>query len=195
MALNIKPLGDRLLVEPVEEKEVKKGGIIIPDTAKEKPQEGIVRALGTGKLDDKWVEEEMKRLGRNKKGDEKKPEVAKKEDPYKGASPPTTRLLDEAKRLEGITNDDLLRLRKLADMADGMGDWAERIIDRLAGEIRRMRNADELRRRLDEIEGWLNGPGGNDPGGWPRPGGGGWPGGGRPGGGRPGGGGGRGGGR
>jgi chaperonin GroES len=53
MALNIKPLGDRLLVEPVEEKEVKKGGIIIPDTAKEKPQEGIIRVLGTGKVDDK----------------------------------------------------------------------------------------------------------------------------------------------
>ena len=52
MALNIKPLGDRLLVEPVEEKEVKKGGIIIPDTAKEKPQEGVVVALGTGKTDD-----------------------------------------------------------------------------------------------------------------------------------------------
>ena len=49
MALNVKPLGDRILVEPVEEKEVKKGGIIIPDTAKEKPQEGIVRVLGTGK--------------------------------------------------------------------------------------------------------------------------------------------------
>jgi len=52
MALNIKPLGDRILVEPVEEKETKKGGIIIPDTAKEKPQEAVVRALGTGKLDD-----------------------------------------------------------------------------------------------------------------------------------------------
>jgi chaperonin GroES len=52
MAINLKPLGDRVLVEPVEEKEVKKGGIIIPDTAKEKPTEGIVRALGTGKTDD-----------------------------------------------------------------------------------------------------------------------------------------------
>ena len=52
MALNVKPLGDRVLVEPVEEKEVKKGGIIIPDTAKEKPQEGIIRALGTGKTND-----------------------------------------------------------------------------------------------------------------------------------------------
>jgi len=44
MALNIKPLGDRVLVEPIEEKEVKKGGIIIPDSAKEKPQEGKVVA-------------------------------------------------------------------------------------------------------------------------------------------------------
>lgn len=52
MALNIKPLGDRILVEPAEEKEVKKGGIIIPETAKEKPHEGIVRVLGTGKTDD-----------------------------------------------------------------------------------------------------------------------------------------------
>ncbi len=52
MANNLKPLGDRVLVEPVEEKEVKKGGIIIPDTAKEKPTEGIVVALGTGKTDD-----------------------------------------------------------------------------------------------------------------------------------------------
>ena len=52
MSINVKPLGDRILVEPAEEKEVKKGGIIIPDTAKEKPQEGIVIALGTGKTDD-----------------------------------------------------------------------------------------------------------------------------------------------
>ena len=52
MAINLKTLGDRVLVEPVEEKETKKGGIIIPDTAKEKPTEGIIRALGTGKTDD-----------------------------------------------------------------------------------------------------------------------------------------------
>jgi chaperonin GroES len=51
-ALNVKPLGDRILVEPAEEKEIKKGGIIIPDSAKEKPTEGIVVALGTGKTDD-----------------------------------------------------------------------------------------------------------------------------------------------
>ena len=52
MALNIKPLGDRILVEPAEEKETKKGGIIIPDTAKEKPQEGEVVAVGPGARDD-----------------------------------------------------------------------------------------------------------------------------------------------
>jgi len=50
MALNVKPIGDRILVEPVEEKEVKKGGIIIPDTAKEKPQQALVKAVGNGKL-------------------------------------------------------------------------------------------------------------------------------------------------
>src|SRR6266480_3188280 len=52
MAINVRPLGDRVLVQPIEEKETKKGGIIIPDTAKEKPQEGQVVALGTGKVDD-----------------------------------------------------------------------------------------------------------------------------------------------
>jgi len=52
MALNIRPLGDRILVEPAEEKEQKKGGIIIPDTAKEKPMESVVVALGTGKTND-----------------------------------------------------------------------------------------------------------------------------------------------
>ncbi len=52
MAINVRPLGDRVIVHPLEEKETKKGGIIIPDSAKEKPQEGEVVALGTGKLDD-----------------------------------------------------------------------------------------------------------------------------------------------
>ncbi len=50
--MQIKPLGDRVLVEPLEEKNVQKGGIIIPDSAKEKPQEGKVIAVGTGKRDD-----------------------------------------------------------------------------------------------------------------------------------------------
>ena len=50
--MNVKPLGDRVLVHPLEQEEVKKGGIIIPDTAKEKPHEGKVVAIGTGKRDD-----------------------------------------------------------------------------------------------------------------------------------------------
>ena len=50
--VNIRPLGDRVLVQALEEKEVKKGGLIIPDSAKEKPQEGEVVALGTGKRDE-----------------------------------------------------------------------------------------------------------------------------------------------
>ena len=64
-AVNVRPLGDRVLVQPLEEQEVKKGGIIIPDTAKEKPQEGKVIALGTGK-----VNEEGKKIDFTvKKGD------------------------------------------------------------------------------------------------------------------------------
>jgi len=50
--MNVKPLGDRVLVQAIEHAEEKKGGIIIPDTAKEKPQEGKVIAIGTGKRDD-----------------------------------------------------------------------------------------------------------------------------------------------
>lgn len=50
--VKIKPLGDRLIVKPIE-RETMKGGIIIPDTAKEKPMEGEVLAAGPGKLDDK----------------------------------------------------------------------------------------------------------------------------------------------
>jgi len=50
--VKIKPLGDRVLVKHVEEDEQVRGGIIIPDSAKEKPQEAEVIALGTGKADD-----------------------------------------------------------------------------------------------------------------------------------------------
>lgn len=50
--VKIKPLGDRIIVKPIE-RETMKGGIIIPDTAKEKPMEGEVLAVGAGKLDDK----------------------------------------------------------------------------------------------------------------------------------------------
>jgi chaperonin GroES len=50
--MKIKPLNDRVLIKRLENKESVKGGIIIPDTAKEKPQEGEVIAVGEGKLDD-----------------------------------------------------------------------------------------------------------------------------------------------
>src|SRR5207342_3122858 len=48
--MNVRPLADRILVRRIEEKETVKGGIIIPDTAKEKPQEGEVVAVGNGKV-------------------------------------------------------------------------------------------------------------------------------------------------
>src|ERR1700688_2103632 len=51
MALNITPLHDRVVVKRLEEKETAKGGIIIPDTAKEKPQEGEVMSVGAGKIE------------------------------------------------------------------------------------------------------------------------------------------------
>ncbi len=50
--MKIRPLHDRIVVKREEEREVKKGGIIIPDTAKEKPQEGKVIAVGNGKVND-----------------------------------------------------------------------------------------------------------------------------------------------
>jgi chaperonin GroES len=50
--MKLKPLGDRLLVQPVEEEEMTKSGIVLPDTAKEKPQKGKVLAVGDGKLED-----------------------------------------------------------------------------------------------------------------------------------------------
>ncbi len=61
--MNIRPLQDRVLVQPMEEKETKKGGIIIPDTAKEKPMEGKVVAVGNGKLseDGKRIPLELKK--------------------------------------------------------------------------------------------------------------------------------------
>ena len=52
MGNNVRPLHDRLLVRRVEEKETVKGGIIIPDTAKEKPQQAEVIAVGPGKFND-----------------------------------------------------------------------------------------------------------------------------------------------
>jgi chaperonin GroES len=52
MAVNVKPLADRVLIKPAEAEEKTKSGIIIPDTAKEKPQKGIVVAVGPGKKDE-----------------------------------------------------------------------------------------------------------------------------------------------
>ncbi len=53
MALNLKPLGGRVLVEPVEQEEVTAGGIVLPETAKEKPQKGKVLSVGPGDRDEK----------------------------------------------------------------------------------------------------------------------------------------------
>ena len=50
MALNLRPLGDRVVVRPLQREEVTKSGIVLPDTAKEKPQQGEVLAVGTGRV-------------------------------------------------------------------------------------------------------------------------------------------------
>ncbi len=63
--MNVKPLADRVVVRPVEQQEAKQGSIIIPDTAKEKPQQGEVIAVGPGKISDSGVKVEMQ----VKKGD------------------------------------------------------------------------------------------------------------------------------
>jgi len=52
MAVKLQPLGDRIVVKPIEREEVTKGGIVLPDTVKEKPQEGKVLAAGPGRLSD-----------------------------------------------------------------------------------------------------------------------------------------------
>ena len=59
MALKIKPLSDRVVVEPAEAEEISAGGIILPDTAKEKPQQGKVVAVGPGKYSDNGTLIEM----------------------------------------------------------------------------------------------------------------------------------------
>ncbi len=51
-ALNLRPLGDRVIVEPIEQEEVTASGLYIPETAKEKPQQGNVLAAGPGRTDD-----------------------------------------------------------------------------------------------------------------------------------------------
>jgi chaperonin GroES len=52
MAINLKPLGDRLIVRAIEEEETTASGIVLPDTAKEKPQKGKVLAVGDGKINE-----------------------------------------------------------------------------------------------------------------------------------------------
>ncbi len=59
MALNLKPLGDRLIVEPIEAEEVTASGIVLPETAKERPQQGKVLAVGPGRRDDDGERIEM----------------------------------------------------------------------------------------------------------------------------------------
>jgi chaperonin GroES len=63
MSMNLKPLGDRVIVKPIVKEEVTKGGIVLPDTAKEKPQEGEIVAVGPGKLadDGKRIEMDVKK--------------------------------------------------------------------------------------------------------------------------------------
>lgn len=53
MAATLKPLGDRVVIKPTPKEEVTKSGILLPDTAKEKPQEGTILAIGAGRLNDK----------------------------------------------------------------------------------------------------------------------------------------------
>jgi len=52
MALNLKPLGNRVVIEPVEQEDVTLGGIVLPETAKEKPQKGNILAVGDGDKDE-----------------------------------------------------------------------------------------------------------------------------------------------
>jgi len=52
MAFNLKPLGSRVVVEPIEENEVTPGGIVLPETAKEKPQKGVILSTGPGDRDE-----------------------------------------------------------------------------------------------------------------------------------------------
>ena len=55
----LKPLGDRIVVEPIEQDEITAGGIMLPDTAKEKPQEGVILAVGPGTRNDAGVRVEL----------------------------------------------------------------------------------------------------------------------------------------
>ena len=56
MALKLRPLADRVVIKPVEREEITKSGIVLPDTAKEKPQEGIIEAVGNGRYNERTGE-------------------------------------------------------------------------------------------------------------------------------------------
>jgi chaperonin GroES len=61
--MKLKPLGDRVVIEPIEEEDITAGGIVLPETAKEKPQKGTVTAVGPGGRDDdgKRIEMDVKK--------------------------------------------------------------------------------------------------------------------------------------
>jgi chaperonin GroES len=82
--MNIKPLADRVVVKPLEQEEKKQGGIIIPDTAKEKPQEGEIIAVGPGKMSDsgKIIAMEVKKGDRVLYGKYSGTEVTVKNEEY-----------------------------------------------------------------------------------------------------------------
>jgi chaperonin GroES len=93
MAISIKPLGDRVIVEPIEQEEVTAGGIVLPDTAKEKPQQGKVLAVGPG--------------GRNEDGDRVAMDV-KKGDTVLFAKYGGTEIKMDGKKLLILRESDLL---------------------------------------------------------------------------------------
>jgi len=64
MAIKLIPLSDRVVVKPIEREEITKGGIVLPDTVKERPQEGKVVAIGPGKLSDDGKRISMDLIGR-----------------------------------------------------------------------------------------------------------------------------------
>jgi chaperonin GroES len=81
--MNVKPLADRVLVKPLEAEETKKGGIIIPDTAKEKPQEGQIMEVGPGRYEEgNVVPMEVKKGDRVLYGKYSGTEVTIDGDPY-----------------------------------------------------------------------------------------------------------------
>src|SRR5438128_1544718 len=119
--MKIRPLHDRLLVERLEEKEVKKGGIIIPDTAKEKPQEGKVIAVGNGKVTDEGKKIPLdvkagdkilfgKYSGSEVKIDDKEYLIMREDDVTAGANPMGLKRGIEA-AVEAVT-DELKKLSK-----------------------------------------------------------------------------------